>query len=112
MNYFTDLYFKTIDPTFSYFDLFNIAVLYSILLHTIVYFIGFTVVKNIFKINISNISIILFLLFIMFFGYFGRLMRSKSIYATLINKGYDEKDATHETIKVMHSGYFRFYFIG
>ena len=112
MTYLKIIYHKVFDIMISYYDLFNIAVLYSILLHTIVYFIGFTVVKNIFKISISNISIILFLLFIMFFGYFGRLMRSKSIYATLINKGYDEKDATQETIKVMHSGYFRFYFIG
>ena len=37
MNYFTDLYFKTIDPSFTYVELLNMAVFYSIILHTVVY---------------------------------------------------------------------------
>ena len=40
------------------------------------------------------------------------MSNSKSIYNNLIKKGYNDKDATQETVNIMHHGYFRFYFIG
>ena len=112
MNYFTDLYFKTIDPSFKYVDLLNIAVFYSILIHTIVYSIIVLIIKKSFNLKINTNLLIFSLLAIMTFGYVGRLMRSKSIYNNLIKKGYNDKDATQETVNIMHHGYFRFYFIG
>tara|TARA_B100001769_G_scaffold222729_1_gene183206 strand:+ start:453 stop:791 length:339 start_codon:yes stop_codon:yes gene_type:complete len=112
MNYFTDLYFKTIDPSFTYIELLNIAVFYSIILHALVYSIIMIVIKRIFKFKINTNLLVFSLLAIMTFGYVGRLMRSKSIYNNLIKKGYNDKDATQETVNTMHHGYFRFYFIG
>ena len=112
MNYFTDLYFKTIHPSFTYVDLLNIAVFYSILIHTIVYSIIVLIIKKSFNLKINTNLLIFSLLAVMTFGYVGRLMRSKSIYNNLIKKGYNDKDATQETVNIMHHGYFRFYFIG
>ena len=112
MNYFTDLYFKTIDPSFTYVELLNIAVFYSILIHTIVYSIIVLIIQRSFGFKINSNLLIFSLFAIMCFGYVGRLMRSKSIYNNLIKKGYNDKDATQETINIMHNGYFRFYFIG
>tara|TARA_B100000530_G_scaffold277553_1_gene190658 strand:- start:1145 stop:1483 length:339 start_codon:yes stop_codon:yes gene_type:complete len=112
MNYFTDLYFKTIDPGFTYIELLNIAVFYSIILHTIVYSIIALIIKNTFGLKINTNLLIFSLFAVMTFGYVGRLMRSKSIYNNLIKKGYNDKDATQETVNIMHHGYFRFYFIG
>ena len=112
MNYFTDLYFKTIDPSFTYVELLNMAVFYSIILHTIIYSVIVIVIKDVFKLKINTNLLVFSLFVIMSFGYVGRLMRSKSIYNNLIKKGYNDKDATHETVNIMHHGYFRFYFIG
>jgi len=112
MNYFTDLYFKTIDPSFTYVELLNMAVFYSIILHTIIYSVIVIVIKHVFKLKINTNLLVFYLFVIMSFGYVGRLMRSKSIYNNLIKKGYNDKDATHETVNIMHHGYFRFYFIG
>jgi|TARA_B110000444_G_C18794411_1_gene574108 hypothetical protein len=112
MNYFTDLYFKTIDPSFRYIELLNIAVFYSIILHTIVYSIIVLIIKKSFDVKINTIFLIFSLFVVMTFGYVGRLMRSKSIYNNLIKKNYNDKDATQETVNIMHQGYFRFYFIG
>ena len=112
MNYFTDLYFKTIDPSFTYVELLNMAVFYSIILHTVVYSIIILIINRSFGLKI-NTNILIFSLFaVKTFGYIGRLMRSKSIYNNLIKKGYNDKDATQKTVNIMHHGYFRFYLIG
>ena len=87
MNYFTDLYFKTIDPSFTYVELLNIAVFYSILIHTIFYSIIVLIIKKSFNLKINTNLLIFSLFALMTFGYVGRLMRSKSIYNNLIKKG-------------------------
>ena len=100
MNYFTDLYLKTIDPSFTYVELLNIAVFYSIIIHTVVYSMIMIVIKRIFKLKINTNLLVFSLLAIMTFGYVGRLMRSKSIYNNLIKKGYNDKDATQKLLHI------------
>ena len=48
----------------------------------------------------------------MILGYFGRLARSKSIYYNLRKRGESKKEAQKNAIKLMHHGYFTYYFLG
>ena len=107
MDKFTALYFETINPLTPYYRLFSMDVLFSIVLHVIVYISFIKIIDCIFTFKIpfnTYKNILYFLIILMMFGYVGRLARSKSLYKTT-------QKNLEKTIDIMNNAYFTYYFI-
>jgi len=106
---FTDLYFDTINPLQTYKRLFSLDVLFSALIHTIMYVVVIYIVVKVFKFKFNKFKELFLCLFVvMFLGYFGRLSRAKDIHKHFLK----EKDSVNKTINLMHNGYFCWFFLG
>ena len=107
------LYLDTIDPEFKYKDLVNIKVLFSIVLHIVLYLFALFWISHIFKLNFNKETYeraMKFLFILMIIGYPLRLHRSKTLYQLFVERGYDSNKAKHITKKLMHGAYYTFYF--
>ena len=115
MDSYTNVYLDTINPHSPYSRLISTDVLFSIVLHVCLYLVIVILASKIFNFKLTNkmyFHITLTLHIIMILGYIGRLARSKSIYLNLRKRGEDKKQATNNTIKIMHNAYFTYYFLG
>lgn len=109
------LYLDTIDPEFEYKDLVNLKVLFSIVLHIVLYLFALFWINHIFQLNFNKETyekVMKFLVILMIIGYPLRLYRSKTLYQLFIEKGYDAEKAKYITRKLMHNAYYTFYFFG
>ena len=115
MDNLNNIFIETTDPLANYNRLISLDVMVSIMFHTVLYLLVLKISIGIFKIRLSyNIYYNLFfvLLSLMTFGYFARLYRAKSLYKTLLVKGYDESTSYNISLDLIHNGYFTFYFLG
>ena len=97
----TDLYIITTDPHTRLIDLFRPGVfalmLFSILIHTVLYVAFFNLASYVFYgkrlNNAINSRMIISLVIIMFSGFFGRLMHVKEVYASFQKKNKSIEEA-------------------
>ena len=115
MNSYTNVYLDTIDPLSPYSRLISPDVLFSVVIHACFYLVIIIFTSKLFNFTLTKklyFHITLTLHVIMVLGYIGRLARSKSIYYNLRKRGESKKEAQNNTIKLMHHGYFTYYFLG
>ena len=106
-------YLRTTDPTVDYSTLVDIHVGFSIVFHTLVYFLLFTITTRFFFGRTKSLSYLpVVLIVVMVLGYIGRLYRSKTIYQGFLDRNYNESEALKETRDYMKTAYFTFYFMG
>ena len=104
---FTKTYLETIDPLAEYSRLFSEDVLCSVVVHTVLYYLGIQFLFPRIGLKVPT-QLPLILMVVMCAGYIGRLTRSKDIYKSMIGM----ENAREKTISLMHAGYFRYFFLG
>jgi hypothetical protein len=113
-NTFTNTFFETIDPKSDYSRLLSLDVFTSVAIHTFLYLLAFCCIICLLNLKVDKkiyYKVFMFLVIIMPLGYLGRLSRSKSIYNYLISTGKNQEKSRDETMRLMETGYFRFYFL-
>lgn len=111
---FSKLYFDSTAPETPYSRLASFDVLFSVLLHVIVYTMALFLFGFIFNIKFSTstyMKFVIALFVLMTFGYPARLARVKSLTDTLVDYGFDQKSARHIAVSIMNNGYFTWYFL-
>ena len=114
MDLFSKVFFETTNPNTSYNRLLSFDILISIIFHTLAYIIIICVISNVFNIKTNKkiyIKASIFLIIVMILGYIGRLSRVKSIYNYLSEVGYNNKESTLISMKLLQNDYFKFYFL-
>ncbi len=114
MDLFSKVFFETTNPNTSYNRLLSLDVLVSIIFHTIAYILIIYIISIIFNMKTNKntyIKVSVFLIIVMILGYIGRLCRVKSIYNYYNQVGYNDKESTVMSMKLLHNDYFKFYFL-
>lgn len=114
MQLFTDLYFRSTDPTNSYSVLLSFDVILSVLFHSFLYLIIIYVIGFLFNFKFKNTTyykIFATLIIVMTIGYFYRMNRVKNIYYYYIHTGLQPDEAKKLTYDLINIGYFRYYFL-
>ena len=115
MYMFANLYFETTSPESSYKRLLEFDVIFSILLHAVLYTFALCIFGYVFNVKFSKktyMKLFLILLLVITLGYPARLARVKDMKRTLIGYGLDEEVSRHIAVSVLHHGYFRWFFLG
>jgi len=104
-------FIETVDPEASFTRIISADVLFSVLLHSFFYLIGYFFIVSFFNLPKKYILFLQVLVVVMILGYFARLIRAKDIYYGL-SKKMNPEEARKKTIEIMHLGYFKWYFLG
>lgn len=110
LSLFYKTFLETIDPESSYQRIVSLDVLLSVITHIVLYFLFYLLIIYFFHAPKQYVFFIQILFIIMVLGYFGRLARAKGIYEVL-KKEMSKEEARKKTIKVIHNGYFTWYFL-
>jgi hypothetical protein len=106
------VYLDTTNPQASYSSLFSFDVLFSILFHSIAYYLIINGILLLFKQKpFAFHKLFWILIVIMVFGYIGRLYRAKTIFHDFQNMGYNSVQSREKTCDFMRTGYFTYYFL-
>ncbi len=100
MDILQQTYLRTIDPRTSYQDLFQNDVMFSIMIHALLFGMATSIVME-----AELLRCIFVMAVIMSMGYVARLARSKALFKATNGN-------LKQTMDMMHKAYFQWYFLG
>jgi hypothetical protein len=101
----------TTDPDTPYSDLLSQDVLFSIVVHTVLYLVAYFVLVTLFDLPNKPLLFVATLLLIMILGFIGRLARTKGVCNILVKRGENPFAAKEAAMKIMRNAYFTWYFL-